>query len=103
MMNQNVMRDPLRAGMEARAHGLPKLLLGVAAVLVFFALEMKNCAGMEGAAAVALIGAACMALLTFGAWRALKEQPVWCCCARRCWRCWRWRRTWQCWILSRDA
>lgn len=25
MMNQNVMRDPLRAGMEARAHGLPKL------------------------------------------------------------------------------
>ena len=76
MMNQNVMRDPLRAGMEARAHGLPKLLLGVAAVLVFFALEMKNCAGMEGAAAVALIGAACMALLTFGAWRALKEQPV---------------------------
>lgn len=75
MMNQNVMRDPLRAGMEARAHGLPKLLLGVAAVLVFFALEMKNCAGMEGAAAVALIGAACMALLTFGAWRALKEQP----------------------------
>ncbi|MFQ9449171.1 MAG: hypothetical protein ACLR4A_19170 [Christensenellales bacterium] len=31
---------------------------------------------MEGAAAVALIGAACMALLTFGAWRALKEQPV---------------------------
>ena len=34
MMNQNVMRDPLRAGMEARAHGLPKLLLGVAAVLV---------------------------------------------------------------------
>ena len=62
MMNQNVMRDPLRAGMEARAHGLPKLLLGVAAVLVFFALEMKNCAGMEGAAAVALIGAACMAL-----------------------------------------
>lgn len=76
MMNHNVMRDPLRAGMEARAHGLPKLLLGVAAVLVFFALEMKNCAGMEGAAAVALIGAACMALLTFGAWRALKEQPV---------------------------
>ena len=76
MMNQNVMRDPLRAGMEARAHGLPKLLLGAAAVFVFFALEMKNCAGMEGAAAVALIGAACMALLTFGAWRALKEQPV---------------------------
>ena len=31
MMNHNVMRDPLRAGMEARAHGLPKLLLGVAA------------------------------------------------------------------------
>ena len=32
---------------------------------------------MEGAAAVALIGAACMALLlTFGAWRALQEQPV---------------------------
>ncbi|MFR2150369.1 MAG: hypothetical protein ACLS7Z_07500 [Christensenellales bacterium] len=76
MMNQNVMRDPLRAGMEARAHGLPKLLLGVAAVLVFFALEMKNCAGMEGAAVVALIGAACMALLTFGAWRALREEPV---------------------------
>ena len=40
MMNHNVMRDPLRAGMEARAHGLPKLLLCVAAVLVFFALEM---------------------------------------------------------------
>ena len=34
MMNHNVMRDPLRAGMEARAHGLPKLLLGVAAVIV---------------------------------------------------------------------
>ena len=34
MMNQNVMRDPLRAGMEARAHGLPKLLLGVAAALL---------------------------------------------------------------------
>ena len=75
-MNRNVMRDPLRAGMEARISGLPKLLLGAAAALVFFALEMKNFAGTEGAAAIALIGAACMALLTFGAWRALKEQPV---------------------------
>ena len=39
MMNQNVMRDPLRAGMEARAHGLPKLLLGVAALMLLTMLS----------------------------------------------------------------
>lgn len=76
----------------------------MAAVLVFFALEMKNCAGMEGAAAVALIGAACMALLTFGAWRALKEQPVMVLlCAAMLAMPGGGRRTWRCWISSRDA
>ncbi len=76
MMDRNVMRDPLRAGLEARVQGMPKLMLGAAAALVFFALTMKTCAALEGAVVIALIGTVCVALLTFGAWRALKEQPV---------------------------
>ena len=70
MMNQNVMRDPLRAGMEARAHGLPKLLLGVAAGVGFFARGMRNRAGLEGAAAVRRIGGARIGHLYFWRWRA---------------------------------
>ena len=76
MMDRNVMRDPLRAGLEARVQGMPKLMLGAAAALVFFALTMKTCAALEGAVVIALIGTVCVVLLTFGAWRALKEQPV---------------------------
>ena len=75
-MNRAWMRDPLRAGMEARVRGTQRLALGAALTLAFFALALKLCAAMEGAAVVALVGAGCAALLLAGAWRALREEPV---------------------------
>ena len=50
-MNGAWMRDPLRAGMEARVRGTQRLALGAALTLAFFALALKLCAAMEGAAA----------------------------------------------------
>ena len=75
-MNRAWMRDPLRAGMEARVRGTQRLALGAALTLAFFALALKLCAAMEGAAVIALVGAGCAALLLAGAWRALREEPV---------------------------
>ena len=75
-MNRAWMRDPLRAGMEARVRGTQRLALGAALTLAFFALALKLCAAMEGAAVLALVGAGCAALLLAGAWRALREEPV---------------------------
>ena len=75
-MNGAWMRDPLRAGMEARVRGTQRLALGAALTLAFFALALKLCAAMEGAAVIALVGAGCAALLLAGAWRALREEPV---------------------------
>ena len=75
-MNRAWMRDPLRAGMEARVRGTKRLALGAALTLAFFALALKLCAAMEGAAVIALVGAGCAALLLAGAWRALREEPV---------------------------
>ena len=75
-MNRAWMRDPLRAGMEARVRGTQRLALGAALTLAFFALALKRCAAMEGAAVIALVGAGCAALLLAGAWRALREEPV---------------------------
>ena len=75
-MNRAWMRDPLRAGMEARVRGTQRLALGAALTLAFFALALKFCAAMEGAAVIALVGAGCAALLLAGAWRALREEPV---------------------------
>ena len=75
-MNRAWMRDPLRAGMEARVRGTQRLALGAALTLAFFALALKLCAAMEGAAVIALVGAGCAALLLAGAWRALREETV---------------------------
>ena len=75
-MDRTWMRDPLRAGMEARVSGAKKAALGAALTLAFFVAALKACAAMEGALVPALVGAVCAALLMFGAWRALKEQPV---------------------------
>ena len=75
-MNRAWMRDPLRAGMEARVRGTQRLALGAVLTLAFFALALKLCAAMEGAAVIALVGAGCAALLLAGAWRALREEPV---------------------------
>ena len=65
-MNRAWMRDPLRAGMEARVRGTQRLALGAALTLAFFALALKLCAAMEGAAVLALVGAGCAALLLVG-------------------------------------
>ena len=51
-MNRAWMRDPLRAGMEARVRGTQRLALGAVLTLAFFALALKLCAAMEGAAVV---------------------------------------------------
>ena len=56
-MNRAWMRDPLRAGMKARVRGTQRLALGAALTLAFFALALKLCAAMEGAAVIALVGA----------------------------------------------
>ena len=65
-MNRAWMRDPLRAGMEARVRGTQRLALGAVLTLAFFALALKLCAAMEGAAVIALVGAGCAALLLAG-------------------------------------
>ena len=70
-MNGAWMRDPLRAGMEARVRGTQRLALGAALTLAFFALALKLCAAMEGAAVIALVGAGCAALLLAGAFGCL--------------------------------
>ncbi|MFR5795428.1 MAG: hypothetical protein ACLUI3_07650 [Christensenellales bacterium] len=74
-MNRAWMRDPLRAGMEARVRGTQRLALGAVLTLAFFALALKLCAAMEGAAVIALVGAAARRCC-WPAHGALREEPV---------------------------
>ena len=75
-MDKQWMKDPLRYAMEARLSGKKQFALGAVLTLVFLLAAVKLCAAMEGAAVIALTGAFCAALLTWGAWRKLNDQPV---------------------------
>ena len=75
-MDKQWMKDPLRYAMEARLSGKKRFALGAVLALVFLLAAVKLCAAMEGAAVIALTGAFCAALLTWGAWRKLNDQPV---------------------------
>ena len=75
-MDKQWMKDPLRYAMEARLSGKKRFALGAVLTLVFLLAAVKLCAAMEGAAVIALTGAFCAALLTWGAWRKLNDQPV---------------------------
>ena len=75
-MDKQWMKDPLRYAMEARLSGKKRFALGAVLTLVFLLAAVKLCAAMEGAAVIALTGACCAALLTWGAWRKLNDQPV---------------------------
>ena len=75
-MDKQWMKDPLRCAMEARLSGKKRLVLGAVLVFAFLLAAMKLCAAMEGAAVIALTGACCAAMLTWGAWRKLNDQPV---------------------------
>ena len=68
-MDKQWMKDPLRYAMEARLSGKKRFALGAVLTLVFLLAAVKLCAAMEGAAVIALTGACCAALLTWGAWR----------------------------------
>lgn len=75
-MDKQWMKDPIRYAMEARLSGKKRFALGAVMTLVFLLAAVKLCAAMEGAAVIALTGAFCAALLTWGAWRKLNDQPV---------------------------
>ena len=75
-MDKQWMKDPLRYAMEARLSGKKRFALGAVLTLAFLLAAVKLCAAMEGAAVIALTGACCAALLTWGAWRKLNDQPV---------------------------
>ena len=75
-MDKQWMKDPLRYAMEARLSGKKRFALGAVLTLVFLLAAVKLCAAMEGAAVITLTGACCAALLTWGAWRKLNDQPV---------------------------
>ena len=61
---------PASRGDGGAGSGTQRLALGAVLTLAFFALALKLCAAMEGAAVIALVGAGCAALLLAGAWRA---------------------------------
>lgn len=73
--NRPWLRDPVRAAMTAEPQGAAKMALGAVLVAAFFAAALRLLAAMEGAAVIAAIGAACVALLLAGAWHAMKDRP----------------------------
>ena len=78
METKNAWRDPLRFVMDRRLGKTGTALLFAALMAGFFLLTGRFCAGMEGAAVIAVCGTLGAALLTAFAWRALggEDAPV---------------------------
>lgn len=71
---REILRDPLRFAMDWHPERRGTALLFAALMAAFCLLAGKLCAGMEGAAVIAVCGMLCMAILTAFAWRALRGE-----------------------------
>lgn len=67
-------RDPFRFAMMAHLSDSAQAALCAALTIGFFAGALYMLAAVQGAAVIALVGAACVAALTFCAWRALRDE-----------------------------
>ncbi|MGN0773804.1 MAG: hypothetical protein ACI4MP_08475 [Candidatus Ventricola sp.] len=73
---RNAWRDPLRFAMDMRLGRPGKALLFAALMAAFFLLALRFCAGMAGAAVIAVCGMLGAAILTAFAWRALQSEDT---------------------------
>lgn len=71
---REILRDPLRFAMDWHPERRGTALLFAALMAAFCLLAGKLCAGMEGAAVIAVCGMLCVAILTAFAWRALRGE-----------------------------
>ena len=71
-----VMSDPLRVGLMARLCKKGTALLFAVMMAAFYAICMKLCGKMEGAAVIAAAGTLGAAILTAFAWRAMADEDA---------------------------
>lgn len=71
---REILRDPLRFAMDWHPERRGTALLFAALMAAFCLLAGKLCAGMEGAAVIAVCGMLCVAILTAFAWRTLRGE-----------------------------